>query len=84
MLAGVYWLAPAGSLPSYAPGFGVDACVFKHGLIALILALVLFVFAWVRFPKSSSFGFEALLRRAPSAARRLKRQLFRGEEAVEE
>jgi hypothetical protein len=47
-LAGMYWLIPAGNLPSFVPGFetGVDKIHFKHGLASLILALALFVFAW--------------------------------------
>ena len=50
LLACVYWFVPAGSLPTFMPGFeeGSTHVHFKHGLIALILALVLFVFAWVR------------------------------------
>jgi hypothetical protein len=47
-LAAMYWLTPAGNLPSFVPGFetGVDKIHFKHGLASLILALALFVFAW--------------------------------------
>lgn len=47
-LAVVYWITPAGSLPSFLPGFeaGVDKIHFKHGLASLILALALFAFAW--------------------------------------
>jgi hypothetical protein len=50
VLAGVYWLEPAGSLPSFVPGFeaGSPHIHFKHGLGALILALALFAFAWFR------------------------------------
>ena len=49
-LAGIYWLEPAGSLPSFIPGFeaGSSHIHFKHGLGALILALALFAFAWFR------------------------------------
>lgn len=48
VLTAVYWLEPAGSLPSYVPGFepGSIHIHFKHGLGTLILALGLFAFAW--------------------------------------
>ena len=48
VLTAVYWLEPAGSLPSFMPGYeaGSPHIHFKHGLGALILALVLFAFAW--------------------------------------
>lgn len=50
VLAGVYWLVPAGSLPTIIPGFeaGSPHVHFKHGLGSLILALALFAFAWFR------------------------------------
>ena len=52
-LAAFYWLTPAGSLPTYLPGFeaGSDHIHFKHGLAALILGLGLFVFAWFKSAK---------------------------------
>lgn len=48
VLAVWYWLTPAGSLPSYVPGFeaGSTHIHFKHGLASLILGLGLFIFAW--------------------------------------
>ena len=48
IVAFVYWLTPAGSLPHYFPGFiaGATQKHFKHGLAALILALGLFAYAW--------------------------------------
>ncbi len=48
ILAGMYWITPAGSLPHYIPGFesGVTTVHFKHGLASLILALALFAYAW--------------------------------------
>ncbi len=48
VLAGMYWLTPAGALPHYIPGFeaGVTTVHFKHGLGSLILALALFAYAW--------------------------------------
>ena len=47
-LAAVYFLTPAGSLPSFLPGFeaGVGKPHFKHGLGSLVLAVALFAFAW--------------------------------------
>ncbi len=49
-LAAAYWLIPAGSLPTFFPGFeaGSDHVHFKHGLASLIVALGLFAFAWFR------------------------------------
>jgi hypothetical protein len=49
-LAAFYWLTPAGSLPTYVPGFeaGSTHIHFKHGLAALILGLGLFVLAWFK------------------------------------
>jgi hypothetical protein len=43
-------LEPAGSLPTYAPGFepGSTHIHFKHGLGTLILALALFALAWFK------------------------------------
>ena len=48
VLAVVYWLTPAGSLPSFLPGFkaGVETVHVKHALGSLIAALVLFAVAW--------------------------------------
>jgi drug/metabolite transporter (DMT)-like permease len=47
-LAGVYWVVPAGSLPSFVPGFeaGVPRTHPKHGIAAAVVALVLFGFGW--------------------------------------
>jgi amino acid permease len=47
-LAAVYWTTPAGSLPSWLPGFIAGSAVVhvKHGIAALIIALAAFVFAW--------------------------------------
>jgi hypothetical protein len=56
ILAVVYWTVPAGSLPSYMPGYemGVAATHFKHGLAAVIVGLVLLVYAWfTSVPKRS-------------------------------
>jgi hypothetical protein len=48
IIAAVYWLIPAGGLPSFFPGFeaGADQVHFKHGLVALIVAIVLLAVAW--------------------------------------
>jgi hypothetical protein len=47
-LATFYWLTPAGSLPTFFPGYDAGSAHvhFKHGLASLILALGLFAFAW--------------------------------------
>jgi hypothetical protein len=46
----IYWLEPAGSLPTYFPGFeqGSEHIRFKHGLGMLVLAFAIFAFAWFR------------------------------------
>ena len=46
----IYWITPAGGLPSFMPGFiaGSATVHFKHGLGALILGLVLGAFAWFK------------------------------------
>jgi hypothetical protein len=48
VIAVVYWAEPAGSLPSFFPGHaaGSGHHHFKHGLLAFILGLGCFVFAW--------------------------------------
>ena len=48
VVAVVYWIEPAGSLPAFLPGYqaGSTHVHFKHGIGALILALALFAFAW--------------------------------------
>lgn len=55
-LALVYWLTPAGSLPSFMPGFEAGSSVvhFKHGLVSLIVGLFAFVYAWFASGKKSS------------------------------
>jgi hypothetical protein len=47
-LAALYGLTPAGSLPAFIPGFeaGSDHVHMTHALVSLIVALLLFVFAW--------------------------------------
>lgn len=47
-LAIVYWTTPASALPSFFPGYdpAMAGVHFKHGLLALILAVLLFIYAW--------------------------------------
>lgn len=48
VIAGVYFVEPAGSLPSFFPGHeaGSSHHHTKHGIAALVVALGCFVFAW--------------------------------------
>ena len=48
VLAFIYWTTPASGLPSYFPGYdpAMAGIHFKHGLASLILAILLFVYAW--------------------------------------
>jgi hypothetical protein len=48
ILAVVYWTTPAGSLPTFFPGYVVASTVvhFKHGLASLILGAACLIFAW--------------------------------------
>jgi hypothetical protein len=48
ILAVVYFLIPAGSLPSFLPGFeaGSDHTHVKHAVASLVVAVVLFVISW--------------------------------------
>jgi hypothetical protein len=50
-IALVYWLTPAGGLPSFLPGFeaGSDHVHLTHALAALLVALGLFGIAIVWF-----------------------------------
>jgi hypothetical protein len=49
-LALVYWIEPAGSLPSWLPGYtsGSGHHHVKHGLAAFLVGLACLVFAWFR------------------------------------
>lgn len=44
----VYWIEPAGSLPSWIPGYesGSGHHHVKHGLASFLLGAALLVFAW--------------------------------------
>ena len=55
-LAIFYWMTPAGSLPTYMPGYEAASTHIhlKHGIAALILGLALFVFAWFKSGKKQS------------------------------
>jgi hypothetical protein len=48
VLAVVYWLEPAGSLPSFFPGHeaGSGHHPVKHGLAAFFVGIALLVYAW--------------------------------------
>ena len=53
VIAIIYWLNQAGSLPTYFPGYelGSTTVHFKHGLGSLILGLALFAYAWFKSGK---------------------------------
>lgn len=55
VIAVVYFVDPAGSLPSFFPGHeaGSDHHHVKHGIAALVLAVVCFVFAWFQTEPSA-------------------------------
>jgi len=48
IIAVVYWIEPAGSLPSFFPGHeaGSPHHHAKHGIAAFVVALACFIFAW--------------------------------------
>jgi hypothetical protein len=48
VVAAIYWLMPAGSLPAFFPGFeaGSEHVHLKHAVVALAAAVVLFFIAW--------------------------------------
>ena len=50
VIAFVYWLLPAGGLPSFLPGFeaGAEQVHVKHGLVALVVSVLLLAFAWLQ------------------------------------
>jgi hypothetical protein len=48
VVAVVYWVEPAGSLPSFVPGHeaGSDHHHVKHGIAAFFVGVALLVYAW--------------------------------------
>ncbi len=56
ILAVLYWVTPAGSLPSFFPGHiaGSSIIHFKHGLAALVIGVLAFVYAWFAGGKKKS------------------------------
>ena len=56
VIAVVYWAEPAGSLPSFFPGHeaGSSHHHVKHGLLAFILAIGCFIFAWFQTGPSTA------------------------------
>ena len=48
IIAIIYWAEPAGSLPSFFPGHeaGSSHHHVKHGILAFILGVGCFIFAW--------------------------------------
>lgn len=48
IVAVIYWVEPASSLPGFFPGHqaGSDHHHVKHGVAALVVALALFAYAW--------------------------------------
>lgn len=47
-IAVVYWVEPAGSLPSFFPGHAAGSSHHhaKHGIAAFLVGLACFAFAW--------------------------------------
>ncbi len=47
-IAIMYWTVASGALPSYVPGYalGETTVHVKHGIAALVIAVVGFVYAW--------------------------------------
>jgi hypothetical protein len=59
VVAVVYFVEPAGSLPSFFPGHAAGSSHHhaKHGIAALIAAIACFVFAWFQSgPSRASAG----------------------------
>lgn len=54
ILAVVYWITPANSLPGVLPGFDSTLTTphHKHAIGALLLSLAVFAFVWFNFKKS--------------------------------
>ncbi|HVP02056.1 MAG TPA: hypothetical protein VMT10_05755 [Solirubrobacteraceae bacterium] len=59
VIAFVYWLEPASSLPSFFPGHDAASSHHhvKHGVAAFVVALGCFAFAWFQTgPSDTSSG----------------------------
>jgi UDP-N-acetylmuramyl pentapeptide phosphotransferase/UDP-N-acetylglucosamine-1-phosphate transferase len=57
VIAVIYWVEPAGSLPSFFPGHeaGSDHHHVKHGIAAFLVGLACLAFAWFNSgPKKSA------------------------------
>ena len=50
-----YWMTPASHLPSWLPGYdpAMAGVHFKHGLVAVLLGILLFIYAWFATGKKS-------------------------------
>jgi hypothetical protein len=50
VIAVIYWVQPADSLPSFFPGHqaGSDHHHVKHGIAAFLVGLACFAFAWFK------------------------------------
>ncbi len=55
VVAGVYFVTPAGSLPSFLPGFepGSTHIHVMHGVGALVVGLILLAVAWLSRPRKA-------------------------------
>jgi len=58
VLAIVYWVEPAGSLPSWMPGHedGSSHHHIKHGIAAFLVGVALLIFAWFQTGKRDRSG----------------------------
>jgi hypothetical protein len=56
VIAIIYWAEPASSLPSFFPGHeaGSSHHHLKHGLLAFILGIGCFIFAWFQSGPSTA------------------------------
>ncbi len=55
VVAVIYFITPASSLPSFFPGYqvGMEKTHLKHGVASLFLSLAVFAFAWFQGGKKS-------------------------------